>query len=249
MAALRDGIQSAAVIRGLIDGGAIRLASEPAPDQIQPASLDLRLGRRAWRVRASFLPGPGRTVMDQLDALKLHEFSLEGGALLETGCVYIAELQESLALSPDLRAAANPKSSTGPHRRVHPRDRGPGPGVRHGRARLPRPPLRRDLAPAPSRSSSPRRPPVADPVPQGEARVSDPRPPCAPTPATGSSPPPSPSIQDGVAVSVDLSGFGPDRLVGLPRQAAYRPCGRGSGRRLLPPPSSGAAPRGGIPVA
>jgi dCTP deaminase len=82
-------------------------------DQIQPASLDLRLGSTAYRVRASFLPGPRTAVSERIAELKLHEFSLSSGAVLETGCVYIVPLLESLALPPDVSAAANPKSSTG----------------------------------------------------------------------------------------------------------------------------------------
>jgi dCTP deaminase len=89
-------------------------ASRPLdPDQIQPASLDLRLGQKAYRVRASFLPGPGRRVVDKLERLKLHEIDLTEGAVLETGCVYIVPLLESLALPGGIAASANPKSSTG----------------------------------------------------------------------------------------------------------------------------------------
>ena len=86
------------------------------PEQIQPASLDLRLGRVAYRVRASFLPGAGRfAVSDRLQGtLALHEIDItNGGAVLETGCVYIVPLLEELALDDDIAAAANPKSSTG----------------------------------------------------------------------------------------------------------------------------------------
>ena len=90
------------------------LPSQPlAPDQIQPASLDLRLADVAFRVRASFLPGPHATVAERIDDLKLHEIDLGDGAVLETGCVYIVPLIESVALPPGLAAAANPKSSTG----------------------------------------------------------------------------------------------------------------------------------------
>jgi dCTP deaminase len=81
--------------------------------QIQPASLDLRLGRLAHRVRASFLPGKDRTVEDQLHDLSLHEIPLKDGAILERGCVYVVELLESLALPTSVSAIANPKSSTG----------------------------------------------------------------------------------------------------------------------------------------
>ena len=75
-------------------------------DQIQPASLDLRLGAIAYRVRASFLPGPGTAVARRIAELKLHEFPLTGGAVLETGCVYIVPLIERLALPPDIDAAS-----------------------------------------------------------------------------------------------------------------------------------------------
>src|SRR5207237_10124767 len=67
----------------------------------------------AYRVRASFLPGPRSTVAERIDELKLHEIVLSDGAVLETGCVYIVPLIESLALPADIAAAANPKSSTG----------------------------------------------------------------------------------------------------------------------------------------
>jgi len=80
---------------------------------VQPASLDLRLGARAWRVRASFLPGLGRTVRERLGQVSMHAIDLTGGAVLERGCVYIALLQERLTLPPGLCARANPKSSTG----------------------------------------------------------------------------------------------------------------------------------------
>jgi dCTP deaminase len=93
--------------------GGIRPAKPLADDQIQPASLDLRLGATAYRVRASFLPGPQTTVAERIAELRLHEFPLKAGAVLETGCVYIVPLLESLALPGDVAAAANPKSSTG----------------------------------------------------------------------------------------------------------------------------------------
>ena len=112
-AVLRDGILSARGIAALTEAGAIRPGEPYAADQIQPASLDLRLGRRAFRVRTSFLPGTARTVEACVARLALHEIDLTRGAVLETGCVYIAELLEGLALPGDLRASANPKSSTG----------------------------------------------------------------------------------------------------------------------------------------
>ncbi|ACK49986.1 2-deoxycytidine 5-triphosphate deaminase [Methylocella silvestris BL2] len=83
--------------------------------QLQPASLDLRLGARAYRVRASFLPGRERTVMEQLRAFARDEdaISLEQGAVLERGCVYVIPLIEHLRLPDSIAAFANPKSSTG----------------------------------------------------------------------------------------------------------------------------------------
>jgi dCTP deaminase len=99
-------------IEALVEGGAIRAPSWVA-DQVQPASLDLRLGARAWRVRASFLPRPGVSVGRRIADVAMHEIDLAGGAVLERGCVYIAEVVERLALPPGIRARANPKSSTG----------------------------------------------------------------------------------------------------------------------------------------
>ena len=106
------GILPDRMIAALAKAGGILPAYEFAPDQIQPASLDLRLGDIAYRVRASFLPGRA-TVAERIEHLKLHEIGLGDGAVLETGCVYIVPLIESLALPADLAAAANPKSSTG----------------------------------------------------------------------------------------------------------------------------------------
>ncbi|MFM9857691.1 2'-deoxycytidine 5'-triphosphate deaminase [Pseudoxanthobacter sp. M-2] len=97
----------------LAAAGAIIAARPFAEGQVQPASLDLRLGPVAHRIRASFLPGPDARVEDKLGALTLHTISLADGAVLETGCVYLVPLQESLELPEAIAAAANPKSSTG----------------------------------------------------------------------------------------------------------------------------------------
>jgi dCTP deaminase len=83
-------------------------------DQIQPASMDLRLGATAWRIRASFLPGPGKRVSDLLTPpLVMHKIDLAGGAVLETGCIYLVPLLEALDLPEYIGGRANPKSSTG----------------------------------------------------------------------------------------------------------------------------------------
>ncbi len=99
-------------IRMLIEAGAIR-ADGLDDAQVQPASLDLRLGSRAIRVRASFLPGADRSVVERLDTLAMHDIDLTGGAVLEKGCVYLVELQERLSLPPGVAGVANAKSSTG----------------------------------------------------------------------------------------------------------------------------------------
>lgn len=93
--------------------GGIATARAFDEDQVQPASLDLRLGNVAYRIRASFLPGKENTVAEKLERFKLHELDLANGAILETGCVYLVPLMESLALPEHVEASANPKSSTG----------------------------------------------------------------------------------------------------------------------------------------
>lgn len=100
-------------IRDMIDGGAIRAEAPVLDAQVQPASLDLRLGTVAYRVRASFLAGQGRSVADRLTEFEMHRIDLTDGAVLEKGCVYLVPLLESLALPADMTAVANAKSSTG----------------------------------------------------------------------------------------------------------------------------------------
>lgn len=113
MAKRKSGIVPDSDIEKLIKNGAIKLNKKADADQIQPASLDLRLGKKAYRIRASFLPGGARRVKDKLKRLALHEIDLTKGAVLETGCVYLVPLLEALALPKDISASANPKSSTG----------------------------------------------------------------------------------------------------------------------------------------
>ena len=98
--------------QALVDG--VVTASQPVADaQIQPASMDLRLGDRAYRVPASFLPGPSRTVSERLAALATHEVDLSRPSVLERNCVHIVPLLERVKLGPDTSARANPKSSSG----------------------------------------------------------------------------------------------------------------------------------------
>ncbi|MFO1151262.1 MAG: 2'-deoxycytidine 5'-triphosphate deaminase [Alsobacter sp.] len=91
------------------------IAATPAVEtaQIQPASLDLRLGDRAFRVPASFLPGPGRSMAARLSELSTHEVDLTQPQVLERNCVHIVPLIENLALPEGTSARANPKSSSG----------------------------------------------------------------------------------------------------------------------------------------
>jgi len=100
-------------IAALIAGGRIAAQMPIGDEQIQPASLDLRLGATAWRVRASFLPGKSSSVAAKIARLRMHEIDLTRPAVLERGCVYIAEIMEALKLPADIAGKANPKSSTG----------------------------------------------------------------------------------------------------------------------------------------
>lgn len=110
---MAEGVLPAQVIRAMIAGGEIALSQPVAEGQVQPASLDLRLGAVAYRVRASFLAGKGRTVAERISEFGMHRIDLTEGAVLEKGCVYLVPLMESLALPADVSAVANAKSSTG----------------------------------------------------------------------------------------------------------------------------------------
>jgi dCTP deaminase len=108
------GLLPSQMLRGAVKLGHEIVSAVPIlDDQIQPASLDLRLGEVAYRVRASFLPGARHTVKDKLDQLSMHRIDLTGGTVLERDCVYIVPLLEMTALPRRTSAAANPKSSTG----------------------------------------------------------------------------------------------------------------------------------------
>jgi len=100
-------------ISTMIADGVIHADPAVTPAQIQPASLDLRLGTVAYRVRASFLAGHGARVADRLAEFEMHRVDLTSGAVLEKGCVYVVPLMEHLALPSDISAVANAKSSTG----------------------------------------------------------------------------------------------------------------------------------------
>ncbi len=111
------GILPIQTLRSGLTEGWIRTGSDLVDGQIQPASLDLRLGAQAYRVVSSFLPGPDRTVEAKLAemgaAAEMYELDLAKPTVLERGCVYIVRLEESLDLPADVSATASPKSSTG----------------------------------------------------------------------------------------------------------------------------------------
>ena len=100
-------------IRDLMTTGAISADAPVADAQIQPASLDLRLGQTAYRVRASFLAGRNRSVQARLADFQMHQIDLTNGAVLEKGCVYVVPLMERLSLPAGMTAAASAKSSIG----------------------------------------------------------------------------------------------------------------------------------------
>ena len=108
-----SGVLPSQDLRRLIDAGAIAASPPVVEDQVQPASLDLRLGPVAYRVRASFLTGKGRRVADRLDEFTMHRVNLADGAVLEKNCVYVIPLAERLHLPAGVTAVANAKSSTG----------------------------------------------------------------------------------------------------------------------------------------
>lgn len=107
------GVLASQQLRAMHADGRISAPAPLLPDQVQPASLDLRLGETAFRVRASFLAGAGRTVAERLAEFEMHRIDLSAGAVLEKGCVYVVPLMEALDLPADVQAVANAKSSTG----------------------------------------------------------------------------------------------------------------------------------------
>jgi dCTP deaminase len=107
------GILPSQDISNLIARGNISASPAINPDHIQPASLDLRLGDMAHRVRASFLPGPNSTVEAKIKELRMTRVDLTGAPVFEKDCVYIIPLVEELNLPENISGKANPKSTTG----------------------------------------------------------------------------------------------------------------------------------------
>jgi dCTP deaminase len=107
------GILPSQTIRELIDGGRVSGSPPITPEQVQPASLDLRLGDIAHRVRASFLPGPSSTVEGKINDLRMTRVDLTSASVFEKDCVYIVPLLEEVHLPDNISGKANPKSTTG----------------------------------------------------------------------------------------------------------------------------------------
>ena len=107
------GVLACQQIERLIATGTITAQFPFVEGQVQPASLDLRLGQVAYRVRASFLAGQGRSVTQRIAEFEMHRIDLDQGAVLEKGCVYVVPLMEEVRLPEDIQAIANAKSSTG----------------------------------------------------------------------------------------------------------------------------------------
>ena len=109
------GVLPAQALRRAIAGGVIKAARKIEDGQIQPASLDLRLGSKAYRLRSSFLPGAAR-IRDRLSDLQVGpalDLDNPDGAVLNPGHPYLIELMERVRLPEATRAVANPRSSTG----------------------------------------------------------------------------------------------------------------------------------------
>ena len=110
---MKNGVLASQQIREMMALGQLGSDTDITPGQIQPASLDLRLGATAYRVRASFLAGKGNKVSERLEAFQMHEMNLKRGAVLEKGCVYVVPLLEHLDLPDGMTGAASAKSSIG----------------------------------------------------------------------------------------------------------------------------------------
>ena len=116
---LMTGVLPSQKIKTMIDTNQIILSNPIDEDQIQPASLDLRLGNKAYRVRASFLAGSGNTVTDRLNNFKMHEINLQNGAVLEKGCVYVVPLMESLCVTRKYKCSCKCKKLNWSFRLIH----------------------------------------------------------------------------------------------------------------------------------
>ena len=186
----------------------IRARSDPAG---KPRSAARQ--RRLSRAR-EFSAGAQTTVAERIAELKLHEIVLTGGAVLETNCVYIVPLLESLALPADMAGGRQSEKLDRPHRCFHPRHRRPHAGLRSHRCRISRPALCRDQPEDLSGAGARRLAAVADPLPPRPCAARCETLACACTTKSGSPTTPTPISTDGIAVGVDLAGLGPENFVG-----------------------------------
>ncbi len=108
----KPGILTYNLLKDIVKQGVVRCETPVEEVQYQPASLDVRLGKIAYRIQSSFVPG-NRTVDDVLQGLLMYPIDLESNGILEKNQVYLVPLMESLCLSQHLRVRANPKSTTG----------------------------------------------------------------------------------------------------------------------------------------
>lgn len=109
----RGGVLPSQWIRKALSDGTLSAVRPVEPSQIQPNSIDLRIGRSGTRVQCSFLPGR-EGVASRLRRFGIYPVDAgPDGVVLERNAVYLFPLLESLKLPPGVRARANPKSSTG----------------------------------------------------------------------------------------------------------------------------------------
>ncbi|MFT7144387.1 MAG: dCTP deaminase [bacterium] len=108
-----EGVLPSQDFERMISCGIIKADELVEDGQIQPASMDLRLGSVAYRVRAGFLPGNGNTVLSRMEELRMHQIDISKSGVLERGAVYIIPLLESVDLPSDIEGIASPKSTTG----------------------------------------------------------------------------------------------------------------------------------------
>ncbi len=109
-----EGVFAIQHLRRALGAGWIAAESEVPSANLQPASLDLRLGSAAMRLRCSFLPNNYSVAERAQELIDGEPIDLSGeGAILDKGRPYLVRLQESLDLPAGVRARANPKSSTG----------------------------------------------------------------------------------------------------------------------------------------
>src|SRR5437588_4112082 len=110
---VKAGVLPSQDIQDLISTGKITARTPILEEQIQPASLDLRVGDMAHRVQASFLPGQHSTVEQRINDLRMSRVDLTSSTVLEKGCVYIVPLLEEVHLPDNMSGKPNPRSTTG----------------------------------------------------------------------------------------------------------------------------------------